>query len=275
MPPRSSRSPIDNAMLAENLQRLVQALAVPGAVDDPLASTGRTPLLAASQRGWVEGVLTLLDHGAQPDHNPQGVDNGQTALMHLLRQGFAPVEPAIDALLAHGARPDAVDCSGETPLAVAAFCDNLPGVHRMLRAAPRWLNDLPDGAHWRPLECAAFEGHARMCQALLELGANPDLLHRHGPNPGAYDGWAPLHLATSQNHLDAMRTLLAGGANPDALNLQLKTPMEVAVRARRQAAMVLLEQHALNRAAAGVADPTGAHRPDPHPCVPSRTRTRL
>jgi ankyrin repeat protein len=59
-----------------------------------------------------------------------------------------------------------------------------------------------------PLHAAAYEGHLRTCELLIQLGAEVQ-----GPQP-AYP--SPLHLSAYRNNLDIVRALVARGALLDA-----------------------------------------------------------
>lgn len=60
-----------------------------------------------------------------------------------------------------------------------------------------------------PLHGAARNGHAKICQALIEFGAKVD--------PEDDKGWTPFGMAVYKGHVDCMRVLLDAGADVNQL----------------------------------------------------------
>jgi len=62
-------------------------------------------------------------------------------------------------------------------------------------------------ANWNrtPLHGAARNGHAKICQALIEFGAKVDVVDDKG--------WTPFGMAVSKGHEDCVRVLLDAGAD--------------------------------------------------------------
>ena len=58
------------------------------------------------------------------------------------------------------------------------------------------------------LMLAAYHGHPPLVAALLEAGADPDLLNDRGQSP--------LAGAAFKGHVEVARVLLAGGADPES-----------------------------------------------------------
>jgi ankyrin repeat protein len=85
-------------------------------------------LRRAAEFGDIHGLQTLLDERVSIDARDAG---GRTALMLAVLHGHAE---AVDALLAHGADPNAADAHGTTPLE-AAVAGNQPAVAAALRRA--------------------------------------------------------------------------------------------------------------------------------------------
>ena len=76
----------------------------------------RTALHEASERGHIDAVKVLLDHGADP--NIVDEENGQTPLHLAAVNNYKEVTKA---LLDKGAQPNKADENGETPLIYVVF----------------------------------------------------------------------------------------------------------------------------------------------------------
>jgi cytohesin len=90
-----------------------------------------------------------------------------------------------------------------------------------LLAAGADVNAAADaGLRWTPLHEAAFAGHARVMQALLQAGAD-----REARDVG---GRTPLHAAVMANQIGTVRALLSAGADSRALDEGGHTPLDYA-----------------------------------------------
>lgn len=109
---------------------LVDALLERGARVDRPAPTGQTALSAAVIRRQVEVARRLLERGAPTD--PPGAP--LTPLMIACGSGSREQLPLVEMLLAAGAKVDARDESGRTPLMYAAGKIRLATVQRLIDA---------------------------------------------------------------------------------------------------------------------------------------------
>ncbi len=110
--------------------------------------------------------------------------------------------------LAGGGAPDARDASGGTLLGWCAYYGDVSALRELLRHGAR-LEEL--GAD-RGLRGAAFHGHWRLCEFLLEQGADAD-------SADPETGETPLHAALCKSQRPAydvvVDVLLARGADPN------------------------------------------------------------
>ena len=157
---------------------------------------------------------------------------GDTALHHVASLSTENVKDVVDLLLRHGARLDARNEDGQTPIDVGmdagktklvryflekhpvdhitipAFEGDLDRIEASLKADPSQANAL-NPAGQRPLSLAAKGGHLTVVKALLEAGAQME-----APERKARRGTA-LAEAVSGNHYEVAELLLERGANPN------------------------------------------------------------
>ncbi len=78
---------------------------------------------------------------------------------------------------------------------------------------------------WAPLHLAAFFGHHRATELLLQSGANPNIRSRQ---PGTCDGCTPLHAAVISGHSAVAQRLMAAGARVNDRDEAGYTPLHLA-----------------------------------------------
>ena len=88
--------------------------------------------------------------------------------------------------------------------------------------------------NFTPLHAAAMQGHAAVCEVLLQGGAGVNV--QTDPQ-----GYAPLHSAAFAGHLEAIHVLLAHGADRTLRNYRGERPADTARRQRQVQAAALLE----------------------------------
>ncbi|KAN0142065.1 Ankyrin repeat-containing domain protein [Lactarius tabidus] len=229
--------------------------------------------------GRLDIVQELLNHGANPkSENFQGENP-----LHLLSQGdhdshedsvriaqellarAVPVDarskchrtplhlasyfgrPAIvQVLLDFGAKPDATDGYGETPLHLLSRgkCDSQDDGVSVARLLLKFGADInaPDVENRTPLHHASYNGVVAIAQLLLEHGGKPNAADRNGETP--------LHLAlqgkddSEEYGIGITRLLLEHGADVDAQDNYHVTPLDLSSHVRPKIANVLLEHGA-------------------------------
>ena len=82
------------------------------------------------------------------------------------------------------------------------------------------VNQANSSTGWTPLQVAAANGHSKMCQTLIEHGANVNVQDRNG--------MTPLHLANAGGHTKTTGVLRAAGADTTIRNNVGKTPEQMA-----------------------------------------------
>ncbi|MEZ5289951.1 MAG: ankyrin repeat domain-containing protein [Vicinamibacterales bacterium] len=168
-----------------------------GAPADAPTSTGATPLMLAAASGNAAIVNALADAGAALDATESA--NGQTALM--FAAGLGRTE-AVQALLAHGAKPD-----------VQSHVVDLSTVEVPEEVLQDQLRQEQGRA------TAARAGSAPAAAAPNRAGAAParvagvDRPYKYNELIGQYGGLTALHLAARQGAADTVKALVEGGAD--------------------------------------------------------------
>lgn len=255
---------------------------------------GWSPLFAAADHGDVEIASLLLERGASPARH---LEDGTFPLHLAARRGHAGVVaallarspeglneaagprkrtplhdavaagslPAVRLLLASGARIDAMDAFGQTPLHLAAALDPAVAVpiasHLVSRSAPLQRQD---ERGFTPLHAAAFANAPALVRALVDERAlvqtTPagetalDLALRYGkPEAAAVlvaagaqlhgDALPPLHEAARLDRVGTVASLLGLGIDP-TLAHDGKTAEATAKEAGSKAAAALLHERA-------------------------------
>ncbi|KAB7648271.1 ankyrin repeat domain-containing protein [Polymorphobacter fuscus] len=127
-----------------------------------VGSAGETPLLIAVERGDVAMVKALLAAGANPDGGPD-----RTPLHPATR---ADDMRMLDALLQAGADPSRTH-GGETPLYEAALIGAVPAIERLVAAGAKV--EAGNSIGMTPALTAAGADHWAAVAVLLEKGASP------------------------------------------------------------------------------------------------------
>lgn len=132
-----------------------------------------------------------------------------------------------------------------TVLTTAAVGGRPDVVRWMLQAVPAAAAAVmqPDKRGARALHYAALEGHAHVCEVLLQGGADPDVAD--------HTGLCPLHLAAESGSCDTCLALLRGRASVSSSSHELVTPLLLAVQAGHEDVCRLLssegaDPHAVN-----------------------------
>ena len=183
-------------------------------------TAARTPLQAAAENGFHDGLLGLLARGASAD---------VAALTFAAAQGHATCcEALLPALLPVGTALGETDAPWLSEALAAAAARGHEAAVRALCAHPpaRAAVSLRGGAAVRAT-CALrnSEQQERVLACLCEAGAPADYVLPDG------DATTGLHLAASKGREAVVRQLLSAGADPGRVDSAGDTPAEVARRA--------------------------------------------
>jgi len=216
---------------------------------------GMTPLHYAAQLGYEKMARILLAYNAAVDSRNKEL---QTPL-HLAGSGtteipghhFTPPEVA-ELLLERGARINASDRKGNTPLDCAALSGNT-GVEKLLRVrSARTSRTLPEEI----MEAASRGDVGRIAEFLEKDQA---LIKARGPR-----NYTLLHCAVQKNRIETAKLLVARGADVNACSsVEYYTPLHLAVfRANLEMSRFLIDHGADVNARSALGTPLWcAHKP--------------
>ena len=171
---------------------------------------GKTPLGVASLIGDDESASLLLDHGADPGIT----DNSGRVASH-----FAVSPP---------------------PVSICRGWDSIPGMEaivgrkRAILSRIGMLDATDDGGRTPLLLSLTLYRYQNggLSEALLELGADPNI--------AANDGTTPLMAAVSNGHSSAVKALVSAGADMDATDAHGRTALHHAISWRDEKSARLL-----------------------------------
>jgi len=159
---------------------------------------GMTALHWATYQDDRETAALLVSAGA----NVKAVNRyGVTPLSLACTNGNAEI---VELLLNAGADPNAALPGGETPLMTGSRVGSLASVKALLSRGAT-VDNKDDRRGQTALMWAAAEGHARVVEMLIEVGAD---LHHRLPS-----GFTPLLFAVREGRTDVVRVLLKAGAD--------------------------------------------------------------
>jgi ankyrin repeat protein len=191
-----------------------------------------TGLFAAAAHGDAARIKTLAAKGAKADAKDS---YGRTPL-HVA--AFGAKRDAMRALVAAGANPNALENDRYDIVTIAAVADDVPTLKVALElgCSAKNVTSRYDGT---ALIAAAHLGHAEVVRTLIRAGAPLD----HVNNLGWTAAIESIVLGNGgPRHADTLKALIQAGANLSVADRQGRTPLALA-QARKYGTMVeMLEQ---------------------------------
>ncbi len=187
------------------------------------------PLLESSEAGDLAQVQAHIHHKS----NLEAENQFRINALHKAVIGGHP--DVVRALLDAGAKIEARDISGYTPLLRALYLDKKDLAWLLLKrgADPSQANNYGEQA----LHLAAKQGYTTMCIRLLNRpGAKVNIQN--------LAGWTPLHLAVNKGREETVKTLLDKQADPNLATNNGAVPMHRAVAGYGTIARLLLDHGA-------------------------------
>jgi len=190
---------------------------------------GRTALMVAARKGDLQQVRALLGAGASVNRANK---NGGTPLMYAASGGKLAV---VELLLEQGAEVNAVASNGWSALMVASTKGFLDIAAALLRSGAD--ANLADVYGWTPLMRAAYEDRPAIVRLLSSRPGTR--IDQTGEN-----GFTALHLAVSRGHRGIVELLVKAGASTDAADATGRTPLRMAVDAKRADLVQIMQRDA-------------------------------
>ena len=151
-------------------------------------------------------VKFLVEKGAKIDAADK---DGRTPLYNAAYKGHMEM---VKFLLEKGAKIDAADKGGETPLYSAAFWRHMEVVKFLVEKGAKI--DAENQYGRTPLQMAASNDHIEVVKFLVEKGAKIDAADK--------GGWTPLSWAALMGHIEVVKFLLKNGANVSGVEVKEK-----------------------------------------------------
>lgn len=170
---------------------------------------------------------------------------GQTKSTPLMLASKSGKIETVKLLLAAGAIVDAKTNAGETALFLAAKEGQAAVLELLLAAGANAINDTTDEyINMTPLAAAAFNNQLKAAQILLANGANVDAAKKNGETIliGLIDNNFAKKIPES-SYLNMMELLLAAGANVNAMTNDGETALMKAIKRNQQEAAKVLLSH--------------------------------
>ena len=226
---------------------IIEALLNAGADARSASTTGSTALMLAAASGSPDAVRVLLQYGADP--NARDANQGQTALMFaaalnraeavrilVARGAMVNALSAVPTPYRAGARPPGENNPPNPPNPVPPPAQAAPQAQQPLAAQARPPNAQAARRGGRgggnlalggmtSLQFAAREGHAETVRALIESGADVNIVT-------ASDKMSTLTLAILNGQYDIAKYLLDNGADPRPASTDGVTALYAAIDSR-------------------------------------------
>ena len=171
----------------------------------------------AVRKGQIEKVITILDSAEDPKSLVNTEYGGQMPLHIAVEEGYVEMVPL---LLKYGAKIEAVDEQGRTPLILASSgYDERFEITKILLENGAKIEAI-DNEKKTALIHASKEGHTNTVNILLDHNANIEAIDDKKKRPLMY--------ASEEGHTNTVNTLLERGAKIEAIDDEERTALILA-----------------------------------------------
>jgi len=164
-------------------------------------------LFEAARKGDIEQIELLILEGADVNTSMTSADGPWTPLLDATCTGQTQV---VKLLLQHGAKVDAGDKYGYTPLFYAIWSKHEEGLKALISAGAD-INKRPSEKDCPPLFYAVWEDYKSGIRILIDAGANV--------NAEDEKGWTPFRYAALEGIRDMVELFVAKGADVSSFHL--------------------------------------------------------
>ncbi|CAM9999230.1 unnamed protein product [Ectocarpus fasciculatus] len=199
-----------------NAALIDKLVAAGAAINGIVDNKGKTPLHYACMDDCPEAIVSMLRYGARVDAKD---DDGDTPL-----HAATWCSEGIRTLVEYGADVEALTANGRTPLALAATWGCEDGAKLLLEAGAD-VNAPADYADGSAALSLAYLGDCNVDDIMKVL-----IQHGADVNARDTDGLSALHHAAIHNEVDGIDVLISAGAIIEAPDKHKSTPLAVAFR---------------------------------------------
>ena len=217
----------------------VKVLINHGAIIDCPNASKNTPLWIACCNRHSDIVMELLNYGADPNY---ANDKGNTPLIPACQRGSDDI---VMMLLMKSVDVDFLNTNGDSPILICCRTGQSKVLEMILNKAND--NSLKHRAHidgFNALFAATESDKDKCIEIIIQHGANIE--EKTDDDNPIVAGATSLHLAAFYGRLNAAKMLLNLGANPNSYDINMSTPLHIAVKQGHIKIVQLLRSYKAN-----------------------------
>eukprot|EP00798_Chlamydomonas_sp_ICE-L_P002166 gene2166-biopygen10745 len=190
-----------------------------------------TQLCEASQRGDVNGVVSMLERGANVNSTDGWTLSTSTPMYN------AASNEQVEGVMACAAEVHEEVCLGHTPLHRAAMYGRVECIMALLDRGA--YVDIQDIIGMTPLHSAVLGGHMECVKELVYRQADVNIK--------TVDGSTPLHSAAIWGHMEFIKALLGRGADANMKDIRGRSALDQALQSGHHDVVDAIRNHMSRR----------------------------